>query len=507
MVTVSQLATKPPHSEPQQELYSLFDVSWFDHAYSTINNEELFAFFDKCDYKSFIGHGGTDELWKKALDPSRSGILPPSAKYSSNSIEKSNEAKHGKYAQYSTKTYVDVKRRDPHVWNLVGNGEAYSTIYNEDGSVQREGCGFLYKDEGLGCLNVTQHEGGYARVKLISYKCMRPQCPIDYEFWCAREAWRISERFRRVPKLKNEPDTAEGRTKMGVPIHLVVSVPECDAELMDLVTLELKKVNQHGSNGQSELVKTNHYRKLKKKARKVAEMTGFKGGCMIFHPFANDALTEEGGELPEIVIDPHSGEFDYKALKAYFDKKRAQIEAKGLISVENELKLWYIRPHFHLIGYGWIDNVEEAYSKTGYVVKNLGVRDSVFMTALYQLSHAGYREGQHTISWIGCMSNRTYCELDPLPETEFTPPVCPECGNELKPVHWVGEGESNLSHVSEEGSYFCEAEGWEYIPEVWVVNEWLPEGGYYRSGYRGRVVKPTEAEKERRKKLMRGVAK
>lgn len=479
--------------------YQLNGVSWFDYAYSTINDPVLFKFFDECDYTGFIRAGGSDELWKLALEEPK-GILPLSPSTPSNSIEKSTIAK---YAQYSVRTYVDVKRRRPDVWNLVGNGEAYPTIYGEGGEVVREGCGFLYKDEGKGCLNVDKHADGLARVKLISYKCMRPQCPIDYEFWAAREAWRISERFRRVPKLSGEPDTAEGRTKLGVPIHVVVSVPEVDAELMDLVTLELKKANQYANTQQSELVKVNHFKKLAKKALKVAKKAGLRGGCMIFHPFANDALPEGGEDLPEIVVDPYSGDFDYKALKKYFDKKNEILNN----STDNELKLWYIRPHFHIIGYGWIENVEQIYAKTGYVVKNLGVRDSVFMTALYQLSHAGYREGQHTVTWVGCMANNQYHKLDPLPEAEVSEAKCPECGEELQPVRWVGEGESPLSCMNEEGVYNVDPEGWEYIPKVWVVNDWLPEGGYWRSEYRGRVVKPTEAERERRKRLLRGVAK
>ena len=40
--------------------------------------------------------------------------------------------------------------------------------------------------------------------------------------------------------------------------------------------------------------------------------------------------------------------------------------------------LWYYSPHFHIIGFGWIENTVEAYSKYGYIIKNLGKRKSLF---------------------------------------------------------------------------------------------------------------------------------
>ena len=445
------------------------------------------------------------------------GIPPRYARQVSgerSSIEKSIELESGKYANYSVKQYVDVKRRDLFAWNLVGNGDSYPTTYNADGSVNRAGCGFMYKDEGLGCLNSEGHDSNMGYVKLITHKCMRPQCPTDYEYWAAREASRIEDKFRRVPKLIGQPETAEGRTQIGVPIHLVISVPEKDAYLMDLNTLEVKRSRgRHACNeiDQTEFTLINHYKKLTKKAQNIAKKVGFKGGCMIFHPFANDKLDENDEMAESFTVDPLSGEFDVKKLKAYFRKINGEISSGD---PKNELRLWYIRPHFHLIGYGWIENTQQVYNKTGYVVKNLKARDSVFMTALYQLSHAGYREGQHTVTWIGCMSNRKYCELDPTPELPKTMPVCPECHKELKPVRWVGEGISELDSETSEGTYFVTTSLWEYIPDEVVpaiydqYDQLVQHERVLRSpGYRGRIVKPTQEEKDRRAKRKRGLAK
>ena len=437
------------------------------------------------------------------------GILPSSARQVSlNKVkEKSIHLSVDKYhPQYANKQFVDVYNRNTWVWNLVSHGESYPTIF-EDGQLKRAGCGYMFKGEGLGCLNVDKHQGQGVLVKLLGHKCMRPQCPLCYEFWAAREAYRISEKFRRVPKLSGEMDCAEGKTKMGKPIHIVVSVPEAEAYLMDLVEMKVKK----GSDGQGKFVKVNHYKKLKKKMNKVAKMVGFVGGCAIFHPFANDEQDDK--DVIDVQIDPHSGKFEYKALKAYFKREN------------KKTKLWYIRPHFHLIGYAPRDwknpendpftpaRVAKMFNKTGWVVKNLGVRGSVMNTALYQLSHAGYREGQHTVSWIGVMSNRTYCELDPLPELPPKKPECPECGDELKPVQWVGEGPSPLAIEDKEGLYWVDPEGWEYFPDVWhepIFNDdgyevkpgWMEKA----KGYHGSLVKPTEDEKARRRFRMERAA-
>ena len=190
------------------------------------------------------------------------------------------------------------------------------------------------------------------------------------------------------------------------------------------------------------------------------------GGCMIFHPFANDSVSEDT-EI-SIQVDPHSGEFDYKALKEYFAKHN------------KDIKFWYIRPHFHLIGYGWCENTKEEYERSGYIVQNLGVRKSVMSTALYQLSHAGFREGQQTVTWLGFMSNRTFKECKPYPKDGFRILVCPLCGEELKYVKWIGSGLSPLDHVRSEGGYQVDPPGWVEIS---------------KEEYRGRIVHPLPGER------------
>ena len=152
---------------------------------------------------------------------------------------------------------------------------------------------------------------------------------------------------------------------------------------------------------------------MRKKAYVLARKVGFFGGSCIFHPFRQD----------------------------------------------DETKDWYFSPHFHLIGFGWIKNVGENYRASGWVVKNVGVRDSVQATAFYQLSHCGVYYGKarkHSVTWFGRLS---YNKLRVVPE-KLENEVCPLCGGELRKVVWVGVGACPL--LDEQSEHFLDPGGWIY---------------------------------------------
>lgn len=87
---------------------------------------------------------------------------------------------------------------------------------------------------------------------------------------------------------------------------------------------------------------------------------------------------------------------------------------------------WYFSPHFHAIGFGWI-KVNKDFGTTRGVVKNLGVRESVMATFMYQLSHAGIKTGFHTVTWYGKMSYGKMSWYKPV----LHPDLCPHCDKEL----------------------------------------------------------------------------
>jgi hypothetical protein len=114
-----------------------------------------------------------------------------------------------------------------------------------------------------------------------------------------------------------------------------------------------------------------------------------------------------------------------------------------------------------MIGYGWIKGAGEEYLVSGWVSKNLGVRESAYATAFYQLSHCGvwYGEGRkHSVTWFGALS---YNKLKVDPE-EVEKEVCPLCGAELHRLLWVGCGYPPVPDV--EGAYFVDPEGWRESP-------------------------------------------
>lgn len=147
---------------------------------------------------------------------------------------------------------------------------------------------------------------------------------------------------------------------------------------------------------------------LRRKSYQVAKKVHFLGGSCIFHPFRE----EEGS------------------------------------------KRWYFSPHFHMLGFGWIEGTAENYESSGWIVKNVGIRQSVSSTALYQLSHCGVHERFHSVTWFGFLA---YNKLKVVPEV-VEKEKCPLCGAELVKLMWIGDGDPPIPDL--EGDYFVDPGGW-----------------------------------------------
>jgi len=155
---------------------------------------------------------------------------------------------------------------------------------------------------------------------------------------------------------------------------------------------------------------TLEYEDLRRRTYSISKESGFRGGSCIFHPFRENDLTKE----------------------------------------------WYFSPHFHLIGYGWIQGTKEGYARHGWIVKNVGLRKTVSGTALYQLSHAGIHEKYHTVTWFGTLSYNKLKVPRQLPSKE----TCPICGERLRPLIYVGD----LQLPEEVCDMWLDSEGWIYKP-------------------------------------------
>jgi len=152
------------------------------------------------------------------------------------------------------------------------------------------------------------------------------------------------------------------------------------------------------------------YEELRRKSYVVSKESGFLGGSCIFHHLREDKKT----------------------------------------------KRWYFSPHFHMIGFGWIERTKEGYERHGWVVKNAGLRKTVAGTALYQLSHAGVHGKYHTVTWFGSLA---YNKLRVAPMVAAEE-CCPVCGQKLRQLWYFGADDL----PEEEGEYWLDPEGWIYKP-------------------------------------------
>ena len=132
---------------------------------------------------------------------------------------------------------------------------------------------------------------------------------------------------------------------------------------------------------------------LKTKARKLINQAGIEGGLMIYHPFS-------------------------------LDKKTGQ---------------WVVRPHFHILGFGWVVDTKKISDSDGWVIKNKGLRDSLHSTIYYQLSHAGVSDEVHSITWFGSLGYRAkYANLFKVDEDDETD-FCDYCGCMLVEFEYIGQ--------------------------------------------------------------------
>lgn len=412
------------------------------------DNKEYFLKFLDTEIKelkdvfSFYPDGFGD-FWLKTARAvaSELGILPIRKSKSEIKAKKPQKKVNLFLKDFEVGAVYNVKNHNPFWWNMPGTGEAYDV------------CGHLWDREFKACLNLSKHSlGDHAGKVLVRKKassCKRFECPVCYVDAAVKEASRIVTRFMCMPKYnqvrdgynygvknlvgsvvpyfheveKERVDTAEDRTPFGVPIHLMVSPSKEDSGL---------------------LVDAKGYEKLKSILREMLKLFKVNGGCIIFHPWRS--RKENYDEYSFDVEKVLNGDYDVKSIKKYF---------KNMGKDFNE---WYISPHFHIICYAkdGIDGdlVSKNFNETGWVVKNLGVRDSVMATAVYQLTHCGIHKNFHTVTWFGMMGySSKYLRENGFDPEQHLGSKCSECGEYLKNYLYVGEDQAFLD-IDEPGDYW-----------------------------------------------------
>jgi len=276
-------------------------------------------------------------------------------------------------------------------WWLPGHGDS------------KPDCGHI---KARTCENAEDHPEKKVFGRYYKKSCLARDCPVCAESWSSRRAEYAVLRFATYLKgsdwlqdliqetkaqtallprkefhklLDDGIETALRRERRRV-IHWVVS-PPTDTDFRKSV-----------------------FKSLRRRAYKIAREAGFKGGLIIFHPY----------RLHCRVCDVAIPEYH-----------------KECPSCGGDLFKWVPSPHFHLVGFGWTERTEEIYARSGWVVKNLGVRESVFWTVQYVLSHAGVFKDQdpsfkpkvfNVTTWIGDLAyNKKICPPKLVVEKE----VCP----------------------------------------------------------------------------------
>ncbi|MHB8546603.1 MAG: hypothetical protein ACYDAJ_07550 [Nitrosotalea sp.] len=157
---------------------------------------------------------------------------------------------------------------------------------------------------------------------------------------------------------------------------------------------------------------------------------------------------------------------DYKSMKKQARKVLKEVGCRDYSLVFHPFRIkegiWYYSPHFHIIGFGWIAGTKEEFDKSGWLVKNLGVREKegeIFQTYFYLLSHCGIKPKNHTVIWFGNMS---YSKLKVEEEPEIT--ACPVCKAKLRPIYYSGSLWAPPPETEME--LFCNPDGWHLLSRV-----------------------------------------
>lgn len=266
----------------------------------------------------------------------------------------------------------------------------------------REDCGRTLV---FGCLNVEEHveenhrlDGSESHAGKVYVDLRRHSCMRLECPVCYEKA-----AAREAGRIEHRMKAWRSR---GKPIHFVMSVP------FSLYCLSLEG--------------------LRGRAYKIARSVGFWGGSCIPHKMR---------ECCKICGTPKDG----------MDKRCLNCGCGELV--------WYFSPHFHMIGYGFIngEKVAKEYARSGWISKKVGAtreeEEAVFKTAMYQLSHCSTKPGRHTVTWFGAMAYNKLKVKKQVVEKK----VCPLCGSELEAIRWLGDGPLPFT---EEGDHYGDLEDW-----------------------------------------------
>jgi len=111
-------------------------------------------------------------------------------------------------------------------------------------------------------------------------------------------------------------------------------------------------------------------------------------------------------------------------------------------SYDKKKQHWSVRPHFHIIGFGWVNKIRKKAKEQKCFLLNKGIRKSLHSTVYYQLSHCGVAKGVQSVFYFGGLGYRAkYASEIKVVDDEvekLNRKLCPFCQFFLKTVEYVG---------------------------------------------------------------------
>lgn len=263
--------------------------------------------------------------------------------------------------------------------------------------------------------------------------CDRVECPVCWTFWAKKQAKRLADKLRGyVADVWEHLEGFEWHKENAQNIrHWAFSPPE------NLITPEMS------------------YDKIKEIGKRFVLESGVTGGVLVFHPWRiREELTLRLILSQKIV----------RLSNEEKEKKFWQCARDDVLGLGDWRDYCYWSPHYHVIGFGYVENARELHNRTGWVYKHIrdipvlkirtpeGVDDAIAQVCFYILSHAAYQWLKKIPVWFGCCTPRNLKKKgEPIPsEFDGMKILCPKCTARLVEYQDI-DGKVGEKKLTEEG--------------------------------------------------------
>jgi len=243
----------------------------------------------------------------------------------------------------------------------------------------------------------SRYDGWYTRViadsgghsqKPIKQRCMKLSCPVCCWDAINEKAITATNKVWAVRQL-NHPELFDRERVLQ---HIVISVPEREWE---------------------EIYTEEGFDRLRTQAMRIVSEIGIVGGVAVFHPFRRNGVDDDKVGTEYIPTDSNN----------------------------MDTMSWRLGPHFHVIGYGFVQQNSIAWmsSHGGWLFKairtgkdKIVTKKQLYGTIRYVISHCGVCDGarKQAINYVGELNSKNTCIVGTGYATK--PLKCTICGMECR---------------------------------------------------------------------------